>query len=142
MKKQPLSSLNTQLGPWAEYVNTYITLIQEQGYAARSIQDQVRVITRLVCWLRRMQVEVCSLDETILYRFLRRQQNTGGARPADVAALHRFLRIVRRQGTTPAKKQSQVPLSHKQRLISKYERYLIRRAWPSKSHGGKLYCRC
>ena len=40
MKKQPLTSLNKQLGPWAEYVNTYTKLIKEQGYAHVSVQDQ------------------------------------------------------------------------------------------------------
>jgi integrase/recombinase XerD len=124
MKKQPLGLLNTQLGPWAEHVNTYVILMQEQGYAAGSIQDQVRVITRLLGWLRRMQVELCSLDDTILHRFLRRRQNAGRSRPGDVAALHRFFQMVRRQGAAP-KKQSEVPLSHKQRLIRKYERYLL-----------------
>ena len=98
--------------------------MQEQGYAARSIRDQVRVISKLLGWLRKMQVELCSLDDTILRRFLKRHPNAGRARPGDAAALRRFFQMVRRHGAAP-KKQSQVPLSHKQRLIRNYERYLL-----------------
>lgn len=124
MKKQPLSSLNTQLGHWAEYLNTYTTRMEEQGFAPRSIQDQIRVITRFIGWLRRMQIEVSSLDETIVHRFLRYRPNASGARHGDRAALDRFLQMLRSQGTTPAKKQPKTPLSPKQRLISNYIRYL------------------
>lgn len=125
MKKQPLSSLNTQLGHWAEYVNTYTTITEAQGFASRSIQDQIRVVTRFIGWLRRMQIEACSLDETIVHRFFRHRPNSSGAHHGDRAALDRFLQMLRSQGTTPAKKQPKTPLSPKQRLISNYERYLL-----------------
>lgn len=125
MKNQPRSSLNSQLGPWVEYVSAYTTLVREQGYTFGSIQDQIRAITRFIAWLRRMQIEACSLDETIVRRFLRCRQNPGDARHGAAAALDRFLQMLHSQRTTPAQKQSQTPPSDKQRLISKYERYLL-----------------
>ena len=70
-----------------------------------------------------MQIETCSVDESIVHRFLR--QNPGDARHGGAAALDRFLQMLRSQRTTPAQKQSQTPPSDKQRLISKYERYLL-----------------
>jgi integrase/recombinase XerD len=123
MKKQPLTSLNTQLGPGAEYVNTYTKLIKEQGYAHVSVQDQIRLITRFIGWLRRMHTEIGSLDETIVHRFLRHRKNLGCTRHGDAAALDRFLHMLRGQGVAPHKKQ--LPLSPREKLIANYERYLF-----------------
>jgi hypothetical protein len=104
MKKQPLISLNTQLGRWAEYVNTYTKLIKKQGYAHVSVQDQIRLITKFIGWLRRMHTEIGSLDDTIVYRFLRHRKNLGCTRHDDAAALDRFLHMLRGQGVAPPKK--------------------------------------
>jgi site-specific recombinase XerD len=122
-KQQPLTSLNTQLGPWAGYVNTYTKLIKEQGYAPVSVQDQIRLITRFIGWLRRMHTEIGSLDETVVHRFLRHRQSVGCTRHGDAAALDRFLHMLRGEGVAPPEKQS--PLFPRQRLIANYERYLL-----------------
>src|SRR5207245_4129321 len=53
MEQQPLVSLDTQLGPWAGYLNAYTTLIKERGYAPVSVQTQVQLITKFCEWLRR-----------------------------------------------------------------------------------------
>jgi hypothetical protein len=42
MEKQPVVSLSAQLGPWAGYLNAYITLIKERGYSPGSVQTQVQ----------------------------------------------------------------------------------------------------
>jgi hypothetical protein len=41
MEKQSLVSLDTQLGPWAGYLNAYTKLIKERGYSPASFQTQV-----------------------------------------------------------------------------------------------------
>jgi hypothetical protein len=68
MKKQKLVSLDTQLGPWAEHVNAYTTLIKEQGYSPRSVDNQVQLITCFGQWLRKGNTEVYALDEIIVER--------------------------------------------------------------------------
>jgi hypothetical protein len=50
MEQQPLVSLDTQLGPWAGYLNAYTTLIKERGYAPVSVQTQVQLITKFCEW--------------------------------------------------------------------------------------------
>jgi hypothetical protein len=77
MEKQPRVSPDTQLGPWAEYLNAYTTLIKERGYSPVSVQAQVQLITRFSEWLRRGHTEVHALDEIIVERFLRRHQSAG-----------------------------------------------------------------
>ena len=51
MKKQHLAAVDARPQQWAEHLNTYINLVQEQGYAIASIQSQVYLIKRLlVCF--------------------------------------------------------------------------------------------
>lgn len=123
MKKQPLASRYRQPGPWAGYQNTFTTLIKELGYAPGSIQNQTQLITRFADWLRRRQTEIHFLDETLVQRFLRSQQNPSSVRRGDAATLYRFLYVLRQQGVVPPQKKT--PLSSQQRLINNYQQYLL-----------------
>jgi len=123
MEKQPVVSLNAQLGPWAGYLNAYTTLIKERGYSPVSVQTQVQLITRFSEWLRRGHIEVHALDEIIAERFLRRHQSARFARRGDAAGLYRFLHMLREQGAT--RRQKKPPLSPQQRLTTNYGRYLL-----------------
>jgi hypothetical protein len=117
MKKQLLASVCWQPGPWARYQNTFTTLIKDLGYAPGSIQNQTQLINRFAEWLRRRQTEtkIHCLDETMVQRFLRSQQNPSSVRRGDTATLHRFLYVLRQQGVVPPPKKT--PLSPRQRLI-------------------------
>src|SRR6266566_8990318 len=99
MEQQPLVSLDTQLGPWAGYLNAYTTLIKERGYSPVSVNTQVQLISCFSQWLRKRNTETYVLDEIIVERFLRRPQNAGSAR-GGAAALYRFLHMLRDQGAT------------------------------------------
>jgi len=123
MKKQPLASRYKQPGPWARYQNTFTTLIRELGYAPGSIQNQTQLITRFSEWLQRRQTEIHFLDETLVQRFLRRQQNPSSIRRGDAATLYRFLYVLRQQGVVPLQKKT--PLSSQQQLISNYQQFLL-----------------
>jgi len=123
MEKQPLVSLDTQLGPWAEYLNAYTKLIKERGYSPGSVQTQVQLIKRFSQWLRRGHTEICALDEIVVERFLRRLQSGDSARRGDAATLYRFLHVLREQGATRRPKKPL--LSPKQRLTTNYGRYLL-----------------
>ena len=114
MEQQPLVSLDTQLGPWAGYLNAYTTLIKERGYSPVSVQAQVQLITRFSKWLRRGHTDVHALDEIIVERFLRRHESAGSARRGDAATLYRFLCMLRGQGATRRRKKPL--LSPRQRL--------------------------
>jgi site-specific recombinase XerD len=125
MKKQLLASVCWQPGPWARYQNTFTTLIKNLGYAPGSIQNQTQLINRFAEWLRRRQTEtkIHCLDETMVQRFLRSQQNPSSVRRGDTATLHRFLYVLRQQGVVPPPKKT--PLSPRQRLINNYQMYLL-----------------
>jgi hypothetical protein len=127
MKKQLLASVCWQPGPWARYQNTFTTLIKNLGYAPGSIQNQTQLINRFAEWLRRRQTEtkIHCLDETMVQRFLRSQQNPSSERRGNTATLHRFLYVLRQQGVVPPPKKT--PLSPRQRLINNYQMYLLAR---------------
>jgi integrase/recombinase XerD len=124
MKKQLLASPYKQPSPWARYQDPFTTLIKELGYAPGSIQNQTRLITRFGEWLRRRQLEIHFLDETLVQHFLRSQPNPSSVRRGGGAAtLYRFLDVLRQQGVVPPQKKT--PLSSKQRLINSYQQYLL-----------------
>jgi hypothetical protein len=63
------------------------------------------------------------LDETLVQRFIRSQQNPSSVRRGDAATLYRFLNVLRQQGVVPPQKKTS--LSPKQRLIKNYRQYLL-----------------
>lgn len=123
MEKQPLTSLDGRLEDWAGHLNTYTTLVKEQGYSLGSVRNQVRLISNFLTWLRTRHTEIGSLDEAAVQRFLRYPQNARRTRRSGTAALDRFLHLLREQGVIPPPKEQ--PLSPQQRLIKDYERYLL-----------------
>jgi site-specific recombinase XerD len=123
MKKNLLLRGTGSLAPWAGYQNTFTTLIEELGYAPGSIRNQTQLITRFAEWLRRRQTELHFLDEALVQRFLRSQQNPSSVRRGDAATLYRFLYVLRQQGVVPPQKKT--PLSSQQRLINNYQQYLL-----------------
>jgi site-specific recombinase XerD len=123
MEQQPVVSLDPQLGPWAGYLNTYTTLIEELGYSPVSVQSQIQLLTRFSEWLQKAHTKIYALDEIIVQRFLQRHQSADCARRGDYATLYRFLHMLREQGAT--QRQKKAPLSSKQRLTRDYGRYLI-----------------
>lgn len=122
-KQQPLASQGRRLEHWAGYLNTYTTLIKEQGYALGSVQGQVQLITRFLTWFLIKHPGTDSLDEAAVQRFLQCPQNAHRARHSGTAALDRFLHMLREQGVIPPQKEQ--PLSPQQRLIKEYEHYLL-----------------
>jgi hypothetical protein len=120
MEKQ---SLDTQLGPWAGYLNAYTKLIKERGDSPACVQTQDRLIKRFNKWLRRGHTEIRALDETVVERFLQRFQSAGSTRRGNAATLYRFLHVLRDRGATRRPKKA--ALSPKQRLTTNYGRYLL-----------------
>jgi|KBSMisStandDraft_5_1062788.scaffolds.fasta_scaffold210365_2 site-specific recombinase XerD len=122
MEQQPLDLPNAQLCPLAKYLNAYTTLIRERGYSLASVQDQVQLIRRFSRWLQRTHRKIYALDETMVQRFLRSHRRACCIRRGDAAALYRFLEMLRERGATRQNKPTQSP---RQRLTTKYGRYLL-----------------
>lgn len=109
--------------PLVSQLNAYTALIKGRGYSPGSVQTQVQLIIRFSEWLRRRHTEIWTVDEIIVKRFLCHQQSASSARRGDAAALYRFLHMLRERGAT--RRQKKPALSPRQRLITKYGRYLL-----------------
>jgi site-specific recombinase XerD len=117
------TTTGVRVGPLAEYLDAYTTLIKERGYAAVSARNQIQLIAKFNQWLRRKHADLYDLDEIIIERFLQRRQNAGSTRRGDAAALYRLLHMLRQKGATqPEKKPALCP---QQRLTKNYGRYLL-----------------
>jgi site-specific recombinase XerD len=126
MKKPSVSLDNitgVRVGPLAEYLDAYITLIKEQHYSAVSTRTQIQLITKFNQWLRSRHAELYDLDESAIERFLQPRQNAGCTRRGDTAALCRLLHMLRQQGATRQAKKT--PLCPQRRITTKYGCYLI-----------------
>ena len=58
------------LGPLSSYIDSYVRLLNEEGYALSSVRDHVRVIVRFSRSLQRSDCQIRDLDEAIVERFL------------------------------------------------------------------------
>jgi hypothetical protein len=59
-----------ECGPLSPYIDSYVRLLNEEGYAPASVRDHVRVIVRFGRSLQRSDCEVRDLDEAVVERFL------------------------------------------------------------------------
>ena len=107
-------------GPLSPYIHPYLTQIRANGYAVRSIRDQVCALQMFGRWLKRTGREVRDLTEAVTCDFFK------GRYPkyAATAALRRLLAMLRRIGATPAAKTARP--SPSEQLTCAYERFLLK----------------
>ena len=109
-------------GPLARHVETYVTLLQEQGYQPRTVREHLHLIAHVNRWLVRTGRGPRDLNEPVLARFLkhhwRRARSDYGAWPA----LCRLLGILREAGVAPPAPAK--PRNPAQRLADDYWTYL------------------
>src|ERR1700722_9371742 len=110
------------LRPLSPYIDSYVRLLNEEGYAQASVRDHVRVIVRFSRSLQRSDCEICDLDEAVVERFLCHKPKSH-LRCAP-AVLRRLLARLRSIGATPPAKLPP-PRTPAQRLADNYRRFLL-----------------
>ena len=111
--------VGVRTGPLAEYLDAYAALLEEQGFTPDYIRRQIRLLASFSQWLRRGHRQLCTLDESVVHRFLQARQCWGG----EATTLARLLGMLRRQVVTPEK--TQPALSPERKVIAEYRRYLL-----------------
>ena len=111
-------------GPLSPYINPYLTQIRAEGYAARSIHDQVCALNLFGRWLKRTGRAVRDLTEAVTCDFLQRVIKGRYPKDAAPAALRRLLAMLRRIGATPAVKVARP--SPSEQLMCAYEHFLLK----------------
>ena len=107
-------------GPLSPYIKPYLSQIRTQGYAARSIKDQVCALKMFGRWLQRTGREVRDLTEAVTCDFFKGRYRQYAA----TAALRRLLAMLRRIGATPAAKTARPRPS--EQLTCAYEHFLLK----------------
>ena len=119
--KTTSTPLGGSFGPLSSYINHYLSLIREQGYAPGSLYEQVHILKICNRWMKRTGRDVHDLDEAAMLHCLRLVSRRGYGRNAGVSTLRRLLGMLRRLGVTPAAKvKRQTPL---EQLLGAYEHF-------------------
>jgi len=124
--EKPFGLLDTiagvRIGPLAQHVDAYLTLVREQGYSQGYARIQIQVIAKFSQFLQKKRVEARHLNESLMERFLRGRRD-GAVPRGDTATLYRLLHMLRQAGIAPQEKKP--VLNPQQRLITDYQKYLL-----------------
>jgi hypothetical protein len=112
------------VGPLSPYIESYIALINEPGFAPPSVYEQIRVIVMFSQWLDRSGCEIRDLDESVTERFLYRELKARWPHVCAPAILRRLLALLRRIGAVPPGEPTP-QRSPAQQLTYNYRQFLL-----------------
>ena len=112
------------VGPLTQYIEPYVVLLREQGYASASLHEHVRVIVMFSQSLQRSGCEIRDLDEAVVERFLYHELRGQWPHVSAPATLRRLLAMLRQIGAVRAGKPAP-PRSPAQQLTDDYRRFLL-----------------
>src|SRR5262249_51773649 len=98
--------------------------LREQGYALRSIQQQVLLAACFSRWLKRKGVALCSITSDEPARHLRYRALHVRPGLGDTSALNNLLHFLRHGSIIPAEKMPVHQLTPAERCTQVYERHL------------------
>jgi hypothetical protein len=112
------------VGPLSPYIESYASLIRDQGYHPDTIHLQLRVIGRLDQWLCRSGHNIRGLNESVMEQFFRRGLKQRWYHSSHPATLRRLLTLLRRIGAIPLGEVAK-PHSPAQSVVDDYRRHLL-----------------
>ena len=62
----------TSCGPLSPYIKLYLDQVETEGFARRSLFEQLCVLTKLGSWLKRTSRPVTDMDERLAAEFIRK----------------------------------------------------------------------
>ncbi len=113
------------VGPLTPYIESYIAVVNEEGFAPSSVHEQIRVIVMFSRSLQQSGCEIRDLDEIVIERFLYHELRGQWPHVSAPATLRRLLTLLRRLDAIPPAKPA--PLrSPAQQLMDNYRRFLLK----------------
>jgi hypothetical protein len=112
------------VGPLSRYIEPYVALLREQGFAPASLHEHIRVIVMFSQSLQRSGCEIRDLDEAVVERFLYHELRGRWPHVSAPATLRRLLAMLRRIGATLPGKPAP-PRNPAQQLTDNYRRFLL-----------------
>jgi site-specific recombinase XerD len=110
------------LGPLSPHIDTFASLLSEQGYARSTAKEKIRLVADLSHWLCQGQIRVHELDEQRVIEFLRHRGNQNRFRRGAVATLDDLLKQLRDAGVipVPCPKGDDSPLDYVESAFAQY----------------------
>src|SRR5258707_10489413 len=112
------------VGPLTPYIESYIAVVNEEGFAPSSVHEQIRVIVMSSRSLQQSGCEIRDLDEIVIERFLYHELRGQWPHVSAPATLRRLLAMLRQIGAVRAGKPAP-PRSPAQQLTDDYRRFLL-----------------
>ena len=98
----------------------FTTSLIEQGYADKTVQLKLQLLTNFGQWLRRNDLAVTNLDERVVEAFLKRKHRV---HRGDLRTLQQFLDHLRGQNVVPSRNLA-CDRSLLAKILNRYETYL------------------
>jgi integrase/recombinase XerD len=111
-------------GPLASQLDSFTEWVSEQGYAARSLGQQVHLAACFSSWLAEQGVRLQSISSEHSIQYLRYRVRRLRPTRSDVAALRQLLDFLRCKGLIPAAKEPSHRITPVERYLHKFEHYL------------------
>lgn len=123
--KHPKTPQSLHESPLGKYIDTYATLLHEQGYGWQGGRHQVRLVADLGHWLAGHKLTVNDLSPQYLHAYLRYRRRHLRPRSGDSSALDRLLHLLREKGVVAEDPPFSSPDDPLQRVEEDFGRYLL-----------------
>ncbi len=88
------------VGPLQPFLNSFESLLSNQGYARFSRKDKIRLLSRFSKWLHQQHLGVNELSDQVIEKFIRYNRRKGAIRRGDIATLRLLLQHLGRTDVT------------------------------------------
>lgn len=113
-------------GPLISHVDSFVELLNEQGYSKGSSRQQVRLVFDFSRWLGEQGVSIRQLTADQIVRYLRYRSRRRQPKKGDRSALRRLLELLRHTGVVPSERVVPAPKAPAERYVEQYASYLQR----------------
>ncbi len=107
-------------GPLGIHIHQLAEELAEQGFARRSVREQIRSVDHFGRWLRRCRIPISAVTHDHAGRYIARH---GRVKRGDARALSRVLEILAKRGLIA---RQEIPKTPQDRGIDRYAEYLQR----------------
>lgn len=120
------SLLKAPTGPLACYLDAFARELSEQGFQRPSRAPQIRLVAGFSQWLKANGVDLDTLSDEHVERFLRRAKRRRSIRSGHQTWLHRLMAFLRRSGVVePQPKPPRGEASQIQRVVVAFGEHLL-----------------
>jgi integrase/recombinase XerD len=111
-------------GPIASHIASFASALSKQGFCLRWLRYQVRLVVTFSRWLKQRHIELRSVCDDHVIRYLRYRSRHLQPRLGAAPALKRLLDFLRHDGLVPVEKKLPPRLTPAARWVKGYEGYL------------------